>query len=237
MKNLINAETIQDGCGVNTVEYWEFETCYVCSSFVRGGGNICYECIRYVLIGLIWNCALCRTFSDTKCFDRARVLVRANRNHNLRDVGRVNYCELSDNDDDSDGVVADVDESDTMDEGNEDNVNRDDMINSSDEDNGSEDGSEHGHVDFDEYQDDGEGMFDIRSYRSESDHDSDIGCRICFADVDLAYHDVVEERRNDNWSAPYCEECNSNRLDPRMVHCCGFWQSEECCVCSTNGEN
>lgn len=28
-------------------------------------------------------------------------------------------------------------------------------------------------------------MFDIRSYRSESDHDSDIVCRICFPDVDL----------------------------------------------------
>ena len=36
----------------------------------------------------------------------------------------MDYCELSDNDDESDVVVADVDESDTMDEGNEDNVNR-----------------------------------------------------------------------------------------------------------------
>ena len=41
----------------------------------------------------------------------------------------MDYCELSDNDDESDVVVADVDESDTMDEGNEDNVNRDNMIN------------------------------------------------------------------------------------------------------------
>ena len=41
----------------------------------------------------------------------------------------MDYCELSDNDDESDVVVADVDESDTMDEGNEDDVNRDNMIN------------------------------------------------------------------------------------------------------------
>ena len=216
-----------DGCGVDIVQFNGLETCYVCSSFVRGGGNICYECIRYLLIGLIWNCASCCTFSDTICFDRAIVPVRANPNHDLRDVDRVNYCELSDNDGDSDVVVAD------MDEGNEENANRDD---SSDEDDSSVIESEDGHVDFgDEYQ--GDGGFDIERYESESDHGSDLGCRICYADVDLNYHNVLEERRNDNWSAPYCEECNSNRHDPSMVHCCGFWQSDECCICSTNGED
>ena len=90
-----------------------------------------------------------------------------------------------------------------MDEGNEDDVNRDNMINvvmrtmvvkmdlnmymliSMSIRMIGVFGSEHVHVDFDEYQDDREGVFDIRSYRSESDHDSDIVCRICFPDVNL----------------------------------------------------
>ena len=153
------------------------------------------------------------------------------RAYNLRDVGQVNYRELSDDDNDSDVVVADVDENESMDEGNEEIVNRDDLINSSDEDNGSEDGDEDGHVNFGMYEYMDDGMFNVRCGESVSDHDSDIRCRICYDDVDLAYHNVVEERRNDNWSAPYCEDCNTHRHDPGMMHCCGMWQSEKYCNC------
>ena len=92
---------------------------------MRGGGDLYHECIGYVLIGLKWNCSLCYTFSDTKCFDHepiapdAPVVVRNNPNHDLRDIDRLNYNESSKDDDDSVVAVSDVDDG-TMDENNED---------------------------------------------------------------------------------------------------------------------
>ena len=67
--NLQNADEVEDGCGKKIREYMHIEHCYVCYSTVIGGGSICFVCISYLLIGLNWNGATCRTFSDTRCFD------------------------------------------------------------------------------------------------------------------------------------------------------------------------
>ena len=241
--NLTNAETINDGCGVNIAECMNLETCYVCNSFVRWEGDLCHEFIGYVLIGLKWNCSLCCTFSDNKCFDHAPiaphapVVVRNNPNHDLRDVDRVNYNESSEDDDDIVVVFADVGDGtmdegnddvddETMDEGNEENLNRVDLVNNRDEDSASEDGL----VRFRIIENMNDGPFDYRDYDSESDHDSDTRYRICFAQNDPDYHDIVEERENGNWSAPYCRDCNGNRNNPRSIFCCVMWHDDECCM-------
>ena len=231
--NLINAESIIDGCGVDIAEFNNIETCYVCNSFVRGGGNLCHECIGYVLIGLKWNCSRCGTFSDTKCFDHApiRPMVFAPRNpdYDLREVDRINYNESSEDEDESVVVVVaavDVDDGtmvegngdvddEIMDEGNED----------SDLDSDSEDGSVRGRI----IENMNDGPFDYREEdESESDHEPDTRCRICFDANDPDYHNIVEERENGNWSAPYCRECNEERHKPNTRHCCGMWHVGEC---------
>ena len=216
------------------------EPCYVCSSTMRGGGNLCFVCMSYVLIGLNWNCATCCTFSDTMCFDHAN---EPEVVYNLRNMDRVDYRELSDEDNDSDGVVANDEEVESLDEDDEEDVNEDDRSVGGDEDNGSENGDEDGPHDIrmnreEEYGNMDDGYFDDGvDKESKPDYDPDLGCRICNDTVDPAYHNVEEERGLGNYSTPYCEVCNRNRRTPGMIHCCGFWQSEECCICENNGEN
>ena len=225
------AESIIDGCGVDIAELMNIETCYVCNSFVRGGGNLCHECIGYVLIGWKYNCSRCGTFSDTKCFDHAPitpvVVAPRNLNHDLMDVDRVNYNESSDDEDDIVVVVADMDDG-TMVEGNEDVDDEimDEGNEDSDLDSVSEDGSVRGRI----IENMNDGPFDYREYESESDHGSATWCPICYAENDPDYHDVVTERENGNFSAAYCRECDEERHKPNTIHCCGMWHDDECCM-------
>ena len=119
-------------------------------------------------------------------------------------------CNLgSNNSDDRDIVVINVDDNDTDDDGNDDNINLDGLLYT----NFNEDSDS---VDSDVDSDASDQMPDMREYSSDSDHDPEITCRICYDDIDLDYHNVIEERRYNNWSRPYCEECNGFRHDPLL---------------------
>jgi len=92
-------------------------------------------------------------------------------------------------------------------------------------DSDSEDGSVRGRI----IENMNDGPFDYREEdESESDHEPDTRCRICFDANDPDYHNIVEERENGNWSAPYCRECNEERHKPNTRHCCGMWHVGEC---------